>query len=500
MALDPTLFLRSPNRRQALPSADPVTERNLLALWDKYAGELEELSLHLASCFRSMQERGFGAGFGDLEGELLYILVREQQPELVYEISPNSGYSTNYLLAAVTRNGHGRVESFELIEAFEGKPTAEVIRSNMIALCDPARHRLHIGDARVEALKRLEAGTPDFALLDSCHDDFFAEFYVKALLPRLTGTVVIQDMLHFGGRPEWATEAQYILSWLCEAERPFMPFAAYEDVLTASVVRSRLTPRRTVRSNSIVLALGESPANVDKAMAGRLLALIEAEGRGAPPELDPCFPLNSTLRNPGLRRAFHDRTALEDRYVAAVYGGDLNEDSPGFCDIMALVLTKRSASPRMLESLKRDFDRFHLFLQLTVLELIVLAEGETDDGRAFFHRIDPSPMAGTEPARRMAFLAYRLGLRDEARHWIRMTRRAATDISQVVAFRCLLNCVHLAEAMGEPVLAEGILDDVLGIRTERARRMGTASVAKIDREVAAVCQRFPRLKRVVGVD
>lgn len=498
-ALNTSIFQRGSARRQVLPSADPITERDLLLLWDKYSDELAELSAQLAVRFRDMQARGLGTVFGDLEGELLYILIRETKPEIVFEISPNSGYSTNYLLAAVTRNDLGRVESFELIESFDGYPTVDVIRGNMIDLCDPARHRLNLGDARIEALRRLEDGVPSFTLLDSCHDDFFAEFYVKALLPRLTGTVVVQDILHFGPRPEWATEAQYLLSWLCETGRPFLPFALYEDILGVSTVRAALTPRRTLRGNSIVLTLGDAPANSGSEDGDRLIALIEAERDGKPPTLDPRFPLNSTLSAPALRRGFRDGTAPEDRYVAACYTDTLNDEAPGFCDIMALVSMSRPPSARMRDSLAHDFESFDPFLRIVSLELLIRAEGATATNRELFHRIDPNRVVSAEMTHRMAFMAMHLGLRDQALAWIRTTRHSATDLSQSVGYRSLLKCVRLAEALKEPTLAEGLLDDVLAIGLNRRKTQGARPAAKVDQEVAALCRDIPRLTRMAGL-
>ena len=34
------------------------------------------------------------------------------------------------------------------------------------------------------------------------------------LLPRVSGTLVVQDIVHFDPRPEWATEAYYLLTHL----------------------------------------------------------------------------------------------------------------------------------------------------------------------------------------------------------------------------------------------------------------------------------------------
>lgn len=416
-------------------------------------------------------------------------MVREIKPEIVFEISPNSGYSTNYLLAAVTRNGFGRVDSFELLQSFNGVSTADTIRGSMVALCDPARHNLILGDARVEALRRLDHGIPGFTLLDSCHDDFFAEFYVKALLPRLAGAVVVQDILHFDPRPEWSTEAQYVLSWLYETGTPFLPLSLYEDLLQTSAVRARLTPRRPMRNSSILMTLGTAPAGGREA-SDRLLALIEAERAGKPAMLDPLFPLNSTLSAQHLRREFRDRTAPADRYVAAGYGRAIDEDAPGYCDIMAFCMGSLPLTGRLARSVVRLFDSFDPFLQVYALECLVLGE-QSGAYADLCRRVVPEAVRGVELTHRMAFVAARLNLREEAIMWIRACRAAGMDHSLPVGFRALLQCARLAETLKAEALAQGLLDDVLAIRAFRLRTGGGAE--KIDREIAAFCQQNPRL-------
>lgn len=476
-------------RAVAAPAADAKTARDLHALWEKYAGELAELSGQLADKFRDMNQRKFGATFGDLEGELLYVLVREGRPEIVYEISPNSGYSTNYLLAAVTRNGVGRVESFELIDSFDGVPTAEVIRGNLIGLCDPGRHRLTIGDARVEALRGLERGVPSFTLIDSCHDDFFAEFYVKALLPRLTGTVVVQDIFHFDPRPEWATEASYLLSFLYETATPFLPFPLYEDGLAAAPARAGLAARRPLRSNSILFTLGDRPATADPADGERLIALIEDQRRGAPARLDPVFPLNAALDAPALLSGFRDRDRPADRYVAAVHGQALDEDAPGFAEVVTLAQGRGALTPRLLNGLTAAFNRMDPCLQtLTVEALVHFRQAET--ARALIARV--GPLRGAELPQRLAYAAARLGLADATYAWIEACRRGAADRTLAVGFRPLLRCTEIALAIGAADLADRLFEEALALRAHRTALFGDGPGTKIYREIEEFCRRVPR--------
>ena len=89
---------------------------NFPALFEEYADDLWRLTERLRLKHLEFCHQGHVAAFGDVEGEILYLAVRELRPNCVFEISPGAGYSTNYLLAALTDNGHGRLHSFDHCE------------------------------------------------------------------------------------------------------------------------------------------------------------------------------------------------------------------------------------------------------------------------------------------------------------------------------------------------------------------------------------------------
>ena len=75
---------------------------------------IKEFSYELAKkSIRDNHLNGRGA-FSDLEGTLLYCLIRKFKPNLFFEISPDTGMSTNYILQAFSKNGAGKVVGFEL--------------------------------------------------------------------------------------------------------------------------------------------------------------------------------------------------------------------------------------------------------------------------------------------------------------------------------------------------------------------------------------------------
>jgi hypothetical protein len=151
----------------------------LASLYSKYRDELIELGASLSRVRARMIGAGFRADFGDAESELLYLFLRELQPEVVVEISPCHGYSTNYILAALQRNGKGRVFSYEIAQTSNGQPTADAIRANLLDSLDRSRLELLIGDATTATIP-----DADFLFIDSCHEAWFAAWYMRDVLPR----------------------------------------------------------------------------------------------------------------------------------------------------------------------------------------------------------------------------------------------------------------------------------------------------------------------------
>lgn len=463
----------------------PETAAHIACLWHKYSDELKHVSSEMAVLFNNMRLNNYGAIFGDIEGELLYILVREIKPNIIFEISPNTGYSTNYMLSAMTRNGVGVMESFELESSFNGRPTEEVIRSNMIPSCDPTRHRINIGDARVEAFKALERGAPDFTLIDSCHDDFFAEFYIKALFPQIKGTVVVQDALHFDPRPEWAPEAYYLLSWLYETSSPYLPFPLYEDGLRDLPARAGLTPRRPLRGSSIVLDLGDAPAAKDDLNVKSFLSVLT----GTPDDASRVrFPLNwLPRRTPGQPLAL-DFNDPANRYVAAVFGGRVDDATPGFIDLLAAGQMRRRMSDAMAAAAVDRFADYDAMLQGLALEAFA-NQGRLHELRCVLAH--DFPVKGVYWSGRLAQAAADIGDHAAMRRWLERLLVEGEDMSQALGYRALLAGAGLAEKTGEQALAERLFDAALVFQRWRTKTFADGPTSKIFREIALFCASHP---------
>jgi predicted O-methyltransferase YrrM len=420
---------------------DSRIARELVALWHKYRGELEELSNIFSKKYQQMTKIGFSATFGDVEGELLYILIRELKPELVYEISPNSGCSTNYILAAVTRNGGvGRVRGFEIESSFNGMATLEAIASNQIELCDFGRYDLEIGDARKTVLDRLRRESPDFCLIDSWHEDVFAEFYVHNLFPRVKGTVLVQDVAHFDPRPEWSTEAAYLLNYLQMSGTKLVPIAAYEDFLNASGTREHLEPRRPKRSNSILLHFEQACQMVSD--------------------------------------------APHERYQAA-WSGHVHQDRPAICDILAIWYGRAMVSTKLSETLAAHFIGFDQCSQVLVIALLA-RNGYGQVARELLRKIDTTSLKGSELPLYLAQAASVLRMDDMLDSLVEKIHSACQDLTIATGYRQLLALSHLQYQSGRGRQAQSTFDAVI----ETLKR-GSFNLDKVGVELAAFCLRHP---------
>jgi predicted O-methyltransferase YrrM len=201
--------------------ADPALGLSLQA----HSDGLRRLATELVSLHTRMTGEGHKIAFGDGEGGVLYALIRALQPSLVFEVSPASGWSTNYILATLTDNSRGELHSFEIEEHIGGLQTEVAIRRNLVASAEQSRLTVHIGDA-METTQSVE-GVIDLILLDSCHETFFADWYTRHLLPRVQGVAMIQDV-HFWDRPEQSGEAYCVLDWAARANGRLLSVGALE--------------------------------------------------------------------------------------------------------------------------------------------------------------------------------------------------------------------------------------------------------------------------------
>ncbi|MDC3073746.1 hypothetical protein OA313_01330 [Candidatus Pelagibacter sp.] len=189
------------------------TKKNLVQIIDDYYSEFSEFSYELAKKYHKDNQENNKGAFGDLEGLIIYSLIREYKPKIIFEISPDTGMSTNYILQAVAKNSFGKVYGFEIEKTKyknPRKPTLEAITNNQINPDFVSQYySLVIGDATKECdLKKY--GNPDIILIDSCHEKWFSEWYVNNLLPNVNYFSILQD-ISYSHMIELSSEADFVV-------------------------------------------------------------------------------------------------------------------------------------------------------------------------------------------------------------------------------------------------------------------------------------------------
>lgn len=233
----------------------------LLGLFTKYNDELLELSIKLQKKYYDVNLRGFRATFSDFEGEILYMLIRERKPKVVYEISPDAGYSTNYSHSALCKNKEGILYCFELEKNKNNKPTQEVIKKSLIEK-QQNNIKIIIGDAMLTVN---DYENPDIVIIDSCHEDFFAEWYLEYLVPRTNDLILIQDIL-FYDRQEYSSEANVVINFIKHNKKDYISLGELERKNEFLELRSKFYERFNYQTNSLLFSNNEEiqsiPANL----------------------------------------------------------------------------------------------------------------------------------------------------------------------------------------------------------------------------------------------
>jgi hypothetical protein len=60
---------------------------DVFELYEKYGDELRRLARCMRTRYHAMHRDNYKTAFSDVEGEIVYMLVRERKPEMAFEIS-----------------------------------------------------------------------------------------------------------------------------------------------------------------------------------------------------------------------------------------------------------------------------------------------------------------------------------------------------------------------------------------------------------------------------
>jgi len=120
----------------------------------------------------------------DIEAEITYLLIRECEPLLVVEISPYCGWSTTWILQALTDNNRGTLISYDKISE-----STQIVPINL-----KPRWQFKQGDVKDNLDDILDY--IDFLFMDSDHSREFARWYIQTLFPRvkMNGFICAHDI------------------------------------------------------------------------------------------------------------------------------------------------------------------------------------------------------------------------------------------------------------------------------------------------------------------
>lgn len=155
----------------------------LANLYSKYGPELVALREKQKTFYRMITAKGHWPMFDDVEGEVLYLLVKELQPMTILEVGPGSGWSTSWALAALQQNAVGTMWSYDIRSNASTENLGDI----------PQRY------VRTADIRDFVAEIPpqlDMLLWDTDHDPPLAKWAFEVLFPRLrtTGIGMVHDV------------------------------------------------------------------------------------------------------------------------------------------------------------------------------------------------------------------------------------------------------------------------------------------------------------------
>jgi len=235
-----------------LKTKHKISRSYIFKIYQKYSNELLLITKKLRHRYEIINKKS-RATFSDFEGEILYCLIRDRKPKIFYEISPDCGYSSIYITSAFRKNGLGKILSFEIEPYKFSQKTEELIKNNLDGF-DYKNHDIIIGDV-TKTHKRYQ--NPDMVLIDSCHEKWFAKWYLRELFPKTKDLIFLQDIVFFD-RMEYSGEAEETLKYL--KNRNYLSLGVLEKEANFRQVNNNFPRRRSFQSNSIIY----SQKNIEK--------------------------------------------------------------------------------------------------------------------------------------------------------------------------------------------------------------------------------------------
>lgn len=204
-------FVTSSLLSVASPSSIPIMESlsktptfmpTVTALYETYGSEIRALR----PIMRAWCETTASCKFTDFEVEMLYMLIRQHKPQKVFEMAPNRGFSTMWILSALHKNdATSTLNSYDIHDT-SVKFISEEFKDRWTFTLGDYEQLLETGDLNMEGF--------DFLFIDALHTEEFSRGYCTKLLhPHKTKAIVaIHDIVadKFGGGRESSEVYKYM--------------------------------------------------------------------------------------------------------------------------------------------------------------------------------------------------------------------------------------------------------------------------------------------------
>jgi len=158
-------------------------------LYNKYGHEITSYRPFM----RDWCNRTRSCKFCDYEVEMLYMLIREYKPQRVFEMAPNLGYSTHWILQALHKNDNtSELHSYDIHEKSKKWMKQEF----------ESRWKFTLGDyAKLYDSGELIMDEYDFIFIDALHEPAFSRGYCKRILAqhKRKAVVAIHDIVDANG-------------------------------------------------------------------------------------------------------------------------------------------------------------------------------------------------------------------------------------------------------------------------------------------------------------
>lgn len=172
-------------------------------LYDKYGSEIQALR----PTMRAWCNVSKSCKFTDFEVEMLYMLIREHKPQKVFEMAPNKGFSSHWILSALHKNNDAsRLYSYDIHNTSLKFMNEKHLKDRWSFTLGDYEKLLQTGDLHMDGF--------DFIFIDALHTEAFSRGYcTKLLLPHKTQAIVaIHDIVadNLGGGRESAEVYKYM--------------------------------------------------------------------------------------------------------------------------------------------------------------------------------------------------------------------------------------------------------------------------------------------------